>query len=83
VSEAGMQVFDQTCSVCHSLTDEAKVGPGLAGLYERDVLPNGSPVDDENLGVWIRTGGGAMPGIPLTDEQLLDVIAFLKEATQQ
>jgi mono/diheme cytochrome c family protein len=77
-----MQVFEQTCLVCHSLTDEAKVGPGLAGLYERDMLPNGNPVDDENLGIWIRTGGGAMPGIPLTDEQLSDVVAFLKEATE-
>jgi mono/diheme cytochrome c family protein len=80
--EAGMQVFEQACSVCHNLTDEAKVGPGLAGLYEQDVLPDGNPVDDETLKVWIRTGGGAMPGIPLTDEQLSDVVAFLREATQ-
>ena len=52
-SEAGKQVFEQACSVCHNLTAEAKVGPGLAGLYEMDVLPNGSPVDDESLGLWI------------------------------
>ena len=80
--DAGKQVFEQTCAACHNLTGEAKVGPGLAGLYDRDMLPNGNPVDDENLGVWIRTGGGAMPGLPLTDEQLSDVVAFLREATQ-
>ncbi len=82
-SEAGAQVFEQTCSVCHNLTNEAKVGPGLAGLFELDALPNGNPVDDQNLREWIRTGGGAMPGMPLTDEQLSDVVAFLKEATQR
>jgi mono/diheme cytochrome c family protein len=81
-SDAGKQVFEQACSVCHNLTAETKIGPGLAGLYGRDMLPNGNPVNDENLKVWIRTGGGAMPGLPLTDEQLSDVVAFLKEATQ-
>jgi mono/diheme cytochrome c family protein len=80
--QAGEQVFQTNCSVCHNLTTETKVGPGLAGLFERDQLPNGSPVTDENLRVWITNGGGAMPAIPLSEDELTQVIAFLHEATQ-
>jgi mono/diheme cytochrome c family protein len=79
----GEAVFEQTCAVCHSLTDELKVGPGLAGVFDREELPNGTPVNDENMRQWIRSGGGAMPGLPLTDEQMTAVVAFLKDATQQ
>jgi mono/diheme cytochrome c family protein len=80
--EAGSQVFEQSCAVCHNLTAEMKVGPGLAGLFDKDQLPNGNPVNEENLKEWIVTGGGAMPGLPLIEEQLEAVVAFLKEATQ-
>jgi mono/diheme cytochrome c family protein len=79
---AGGQVFEQNCSVCHNLTAETKVGPGLAGLFGRQQLPNGNPVNEENLKEWIVTGGGAMPGLPLTAEQLAAVVAFLQDATQ-
>jgi len=58
------------------------VGPGLAGVFNREALPNGNPVTDDNLKDWIRNGGGGMPGLLLTDEDRAVVIAFLKEATQ-
>jgi mono/diheme cytochrome c family protein len=80
--EAGNQVFQQNCAFCHNLTAEALVGPGLAGLFELDALPNGNPVNDENLREWILQGGGAMPPIALDDAELDQVIAFLREATQ-
>ncbi|HSJ52585.1 MAG TPA: cytochrome c [Anaerolineae bacterium] len=80
--QAGEQVFEQNCAVCHTLTTEVRVGPGLAGLFERDQLPNGEPVTDENLRVWITNGGGAMPPVPLPEDELTQVIAFLHEATQ-
>ena len=79
---AGQQVFEQNCSMCHNLTTETKVGPGLAGLFSLEQLPNGEPVNEENLGSWIRSGGGGMPAIPLNDTDLEAVIAFLKDATQ-
>ena len=79
---AGSQVFEQNCAACHNLTAEAKVGPGLAGLFEIDQLPNGQPLNDENLREWIRNGGGAMPGIPLTAEQMDVLIPYLRDATQ-
>ena len=55
--EAGRVVFEQNCAVCHNLTTEMKVGPGLAGLFDLDQLPNGNPVSDENLKSWILSGG--------------------------
>lgn len=80
--DAGAGVFDTSCVACHTLTSEAKVGPGLAGIFERESLPNGNPVNDENLKEWILNGGGAMPGIPLADEQLEALVVFLKDATR-
>ena len=80
--EAGQQVFEQNCASCHTLTDETRVGPGLAGIFEKETLPNGNPVNEENMRQWIVQGGGAMPAIPLDEEQLDQVIAFLREATQ-
>jgi cytochrome c len=80
--DQGAPLFEANCSVCHNLTDETKVGPGLAGLFNRPDLPNGQPITDENLKEWIRSGGGAMPGIPLADADLVAIVAFLKDATQ-
>ncbi len=75
-------VFDASCSACHNLNAEAKVGPGLAGLFEKSELPNGNPVNEENLKEWVRTGGGAMPGLPLSDSELDALIVFLEDATK-
>lgn len=80
--ELGQQAFEAYCSVCHNLSAEPKVGPGLVGLFERDVLPNGNPVTDENLEAWILSGGGAMPGVPVPDEELAALLVFLRDVTQ-
>ncbi len=81
LAQAGQEVFDQTCAVCHNLTAETLVGPGLEQLFNRDQLPNGEPFSEESLKAWIVSGGGAMPGLPLTEEKLEAVVAFLREAT--
>ncbi len=77
----GSAIFDASCSACHALTDETKVGPGLAGLFQRAELPNGNPVNAENVQEWIRAGGGAMPGLPLSDSDLQTLVEFLTQAT--
>ncbi len=81
--DAGAQVFDSNCSACHDLGTELKIGPGLAGLFDKEMLPNDQPVDDENLKQWILTGGGAMPGMALENAELETLVAFLRDATQQ
>jgi len=78
----GKQEFEAKCSICHNLTAESKVGPGLAGTFAKSALPNGKAPDDTGLGEWILEGGGSMPGVPLGDEELAALIAYLKEATE-
>ncbi len=76
----GKDVFDQ-CSVCHNTdTDEVKVGPSLKGLFKRDKLKNGKPVNDQNVRGMINMGGNGMPsfGDLLSEDEKNDVIAYLK-----
>jgi len=81
-SGGGVAIFNTNCSGCHNLTAETKVGPGLGPLFTLAKLPNGKPVNDDNLKQWIHTGGGAMPGFSsLTDDQLNQLLAYLKGAT--
>jgi mono/diheme cytochrome c family protein len=80
--DAGAQVFEANCSACHDLGSETRIGPGMAGLFDKETLPNGQPVDDENLKQWVLTGGGAMPGIALANAELDALVAFLRSATQ-
>jgi mono/diheme cytochrome c family protein len=81
-TDPGSGIFDANCSVCHNLTSETKVGPGLAGLFDRSELPNGNPFNEENLKGWIRTGGGVMPSFSFQDNELEALVAFLEDATK-
>ena len=95
-SAKGQQVFANTgCASCHAISDQKLVGPGLAGLFKpggpklpsgvdyQGNLPNGKPINEQNVTEWIKTGGvgkiGQMPGHPtLTPEQMTDLVAYLK-----
>lgn len=73
----GEVVFNRGCNNCHAVTTEARIGPGLAGVFEPDGpdlpngvdydgnLPNGEPITVDTVKTWIRSGGageiGAMP----------------------
>lgn len=77
----GKEVFDQ-CSVCHNAdSTEAKIGPGLKGLFKKDKLSTtGKPVNDANVIQKINEGGNGMPAYKdiLSDKEKADVIAYLK-----
>jgi mono/diheme cytochrome c family protein len=86
---AGEQVFKTSdCVGCHTTTDQKLVGPGLKGVMDGkgaygDKLPNGKPVSEQNAIEWIKVGGvgkiGQMPAhTDLTQQQLLDLVAYLK-----
>jgi len=79
-AKKGEAAFDN-CSVCHnSDSTDAKVGPGLKGLFKREKLVNGKPVTEDNVKSLITDGSGAMPpfGDSISAEDKDNIIAFLK-----
>jgi cytochrome c len=82
------------CNGCHASTAEKLVGPGLAGLFVGSGprlpdgvdyggnLPNSQPRTEENVAAWIRTGGegkiGIMSGREISDEDMADLLAYLR-----
>lgn len=91
----GRQIFiAEQCPMCHTITQDKLVGPGLAGLFSehgptlpvgidyRGMLPNGRPRTDEHVSDWIRVGGsgkiGFMLGHSLTDAEMADLLAYLR-----
>jgi mono/diheme cytochrome c family protein len=76
----GEALFRTRCSSCHYLTDQPQVGPGLAGLFSRDL--RGQPFSEEVLAEQITKGGGGMPAFQLSADELNALIEYLREATQ-
>ena len=80
--EGGQAIFDANCAQCHNATSaEARVGPGLKGLFKAKTLPaTKRPVTDANVTSQIRDGGGGMPafGEKLGAEQIGSLVAYLK-----
>lgn len=82
------------CSACHTTTTEFRVGTGMAGVLQPEgpvyppgvdyggLLPNGAPRTEENVAAFIRTTNqgqiGVMPGRALSDQQMADLIAYLR-----
>jgi cytochrome c len=82
------------CSACHTTTTEFRVGTGMAGVLQPEgpvyppgvdyggALPNGAPRTDENVAAFIRTTNqgqiGLMPGRALNDQQMADLLAYLR-----
>lgn len=90
----GERVFNTRCAACHATSARVGYGPGLAGLFAPGgpalpdgvdyggKLPNDAAITDENVADWIREGGqgqiGRMPGIPLSEQEMTDLLAYLK-----
>lgn len=78
----GKDTFDQQCSLCHdATTTDAKMGPGLKGLFKKPKLStNGKPMNDANVLDKINTGGNGMTPYKdmLSDEEKTDLLAYLK-----
>ena len=79
-AKKGEGVFEN-CGVCHnSDSTETKIGPGLKGLFKREKLVNGKPVNDDNVKGLITDGSGGMPpfGDSISAEEKDNLIAYLK-----
>lgn len=79
---AGEAIFKRNCQICHFADSaEAKMGPGLGGLFARDRLPSsGRPVTRDNVRIQIETPVGSMPsfGSRLSQDELSDLLAYLQ-----
>jgi len=74
----GAAVFEARCARCHYATSTHSLhGPGLQALTKLQAMPSGAPPTDERLTNVILHGRGMMPGTPLSDEPLSDLIAYL------
>jgi len=74
----GAEVFQAKCARCHyPTTTQPLHGPGLQAITKVKAMPSGAPPTDERLTNVILNGRGMMPGTPLADEQLSDLLAYL------
>ena len=78
---SGKDLFTANCSGCHYHDrKDTRVGPGLAGLFQRSNLPvSGLPVSVETVRNQIINGGKKMPPFKhLKEEEIEAIIAYLK-----
>ena len=77
----GEEVFKANCAVCHyaDKTDR-RLGPGLLGIFKKEKMENGKPVNEANVRETIREGYGKMIAFKekLDDQQLADLLAYLR-----
>ncbi len=75
----GAAVYQQKCARCHYPTNTNPLhGPGLQAITKVKAMPSGAPPTDERLTNVILHGRGMMPGTSLDDEQLDDLLAYLR-----
>jgi cytochrome c len=80
-AEQGKRTFDAQCVGCHTAeSTEKKTGPGLKGLFQREKLASGKPVNDSNVLSTIEDGGKGMPPFKnsLDEEARKALLAYLK-----
>ena len=74
----GAQVYRAACAKCHYPTSTRGLhGPGLQAITKIKAMPSGAPPTDERMSQTILHGHGTMPGTPLSDAQLNDLLAYL------
>jgi cytochrome c2 len=75
----GRQVFNARCLRCHeSYTSDKRQGFSLKDFYKRQVMPSGTPLNDERVAEVIVSGKRMMPATQLDDGDLKALIAYLK-----
>lgn len=75
----GAAVYNAKCGRCHNPTDtHPKNGPGLQAITKEKAMPSGAPPTDERMTDRILHGYGNMPATQLADDQLQDLLAYLR-----
>jgi len=74
----GERVFHVYCAQCHyPTTTRGLKGPGLQALTKIKAMPSGAPPTDERLTQTILHGHGMMQAVPMSDEDLQYLLAYL------
>jgi mono/diheme cytochrome c family protein len=74
----GARVFQGYCARCHyPTTTRGLKGPGLQALTKVKAMPSGAPPTDERLAQTILHGRGMMQPVPVSDEDLQFLLAYL------
>ena len=73
----GAQVFQANCARCHNPSSKGKKGPGLQALTKLKAMPSGAPPSDARMSQTILHGRGMMPAVPMNDEELQALLAYL------
>jgi len=75
----GAAVYKIHCARCHYPTSTRGLnGPGLQAITKIQAMPSGAPPTDERLTNVIVHGRNMMPATQLTDDQLRDLLAYLR-----
>jgi mono/diheme cytochrome c family protein len=75
----GAAIYQQKCARCHYPTTTSPLhGPGLQALTRLKAMPSGAPPTDERLTAVILHGRQMMPSTPLDDDQMQDMLAYLR-----
>ncbi len=77
--ERGREIFYYKCWFCHN--EFTKNAPQLSGLYKRETLLSGLPVNDDTVKDRIRNGGAGMAAYKytLSEADLNDLVSFVRE----
>jgi mono/diheme cytochrome c family protein len=77
--ERGREIFYYKCWFCHN--EYTKQAPQLTGLFKRETLLSGLPVNDDTVKDRIRNGGAGMAAYKYTlnEADLNDLVAFVRD----
>jgi len=75
----GAEAFHSYCARCHyPTTTRGRKGPGLQALTKVKSMPSGAPPTDERLLFTIRHGHGMMQPVPVPEDDLAPLLAYLR-----
>jgi mono/diheme cytochrome c family protein len=77
--ERGREIFYYKCWFCHN--EYTKQAPQLTGLFKRETLLSGLPVNDDTVKDRIRNGGAGMAAYryTLSEADLNDLVSFVRD----
>jgi mono/diheme cytochrome c family protein len=67
---AGADVYATSCAACHGASGEGGTGPAMA-----DEVPGKTDAELEDI---VLNGEGSMPAVSLGDQDLADLLAYLR-----